>query len=197
MIYKRIILASALLIPFSLFAQEMVQPPLPPLQPATNQQPAPNMQPPPQQGASSFPNGFEPARPSFPQQSGQNSQPPFPTNRGEMSKPPQAREEQGHFKNEDKEDFQDYLDPREFNEAFRQIKDIRREAGRLIKKGKKLQGAEATVSSLEQMLLKLTEHESLLKNADKGSQREALEEFHDLRIWESIETARLQIQFPE
>ncbi len=173
---KKILIAGTFLFPFILLAQEpthgqLLPPPLPQSPQPSSGQPSVNQN-----------------MPRFPLPPG-----------GGMDQPPQPPDRQGqeNFKPEEQPDFRDFVDPRELKDAFRQIKEVRREANRMVKKAKLLKGVESALASLQELLTKLNEHESALKNADPGSQREALQEFHDGRFWEVIEAARIQIEFPQ
>ncbi|MEK7086859.1 MAG: hypothetical protein AAB935_01225 [Patescibacteria group bacterium] len=104
------------------------------------------------------------------------------------SRPEQFEDEMGN--NEPAE----LVDPRELQDTLRQIRDLRKEISRVLKRAKKLSGGANEVAQLNSFLDTVGQFEQKLKSPDVS--RDALQEFRDAQLWEEFNGLRLRIEFP-
>jgi len=113
------------------------------------------------------------------------------------SREPQDRQELMPSQFEDKENGGgpgEFADPREIQDVLRQIKDLRREINRILKRAKKANGAANEVAGLNELLGTLGQFEQKLNASDVD--RSVLQEFWDAQLWEVFNGLRLRVEFP-
>lgn len=127
---------------------------------------------------------------STPAQQLQTPQPP-----SQQLQPVQPQfEEKRMEENEGKEDF---VDPREIQNVLRQIRDMKREGKQLLKRAAKLKNAGEAVVKINEVLSQAGSFESSIQNPPAGtSQREAIQDFYEARLWETLNEARDMIEIP-
>lgn len=132
------------------------------------------------------PPSSEPAPPLQP------SQPQQPTN---VKQEPQTAPTMPTIEDEDMQNgSRDFVDPREVTEVSRQIKDIKREASRLVKKAVKLNLTSET-EGLNSIISLVAGLETKLKTL-ASIDRETLQEFYDAQVWEELNNIRTKIELP-
>ena len=93
---------------------------------------------------------------------------------------------------------EEYVDPKEIKDALRQLTDVKRETQRVLKKAQKLTGFANEVSTLQNLLSEVSTHANTIRNASGGAnQREALQEFYDAQLWDTLNEVRIKIEFPQ
>lgn len=132
------------------------------------------------------PPSSEPAPPPQPSQHQQ------PTN---VEQEPQTAPTMPTIEDEDMQNgSRDFVDPREVTEVSRQIKDIKREASRLVKKAVKLNLTSET-EGLNSIISLVAGLETKLKTLALID-RETLQEFYDAQVWEELNNIRTKIELP-
>ncbi|MBI5138335.1 MAG: hypothetical protein HZA95_00875 [Candidatus Vogelbacteria bacterium] len=96
--------------------------------------------------------------------------------------------------NEDEEP-RDFVDPRQISDALRQIKEVRRETNRLLKRTKSLK-LEAPQSVLNSLLEDLKKSEDAINNAEDGKEQEPVQDFFESRAWEVVQKVRIEVELP-
>ena len=96
---------------------------------------------------------------------------------------------------QEEEDRQELADPREVKDVLRQIKDIRREVQRTLKKAKKL-NLTSEADQLNGILSQVAGFETPLKGPSGTVPREALQDFWDAQVWDTINNIRIMVEMP-
>ncbi|MBI3638393.1 hypothetical protein HY227_01455 [Candidatus Wolfebacteria bacterium] len=123
------------------------------------------------------------------------SPPPQPQESAMQPKREQAPSMQPMSESEN--DPRDFVDPREVKEVLKQIKDIKREANRLVKKAKKLNLTEE-INQLNEILSQVSNLEINIKNTSSESiDRDILQDFYDSQIWDKLNDIRVKIELPD
>lgn len=93
---------------------------------------------------------------------------------------------------------EDFFDPREARQVYREIKDLKREVKRLVSRIKKLPNADAMRSELDALSAKFQSFEATIKTAESTGSglRDAVQEFRDANLWEELNTLRARIEIP-
>lgn len=91
------------------------------------------------------------------------------------------------------------VDPREMDDVLRNIGDLKREIQRTIKEFSKVQGSGAEVRKLNELSAQVKKFESNIKAAQKSGtgMREAMQDYYDEQIWETVNQARRTIEIPK
>lgn len=96
---------------------------------------------------------------------------------------------------------EDFVDPREIMNALRDIKRQKvelRQLSRQVTRLKNVAGAVEMLAKVKELSDQLTTFENNIKNPPGDmTQREALQEFWDARVWETFEELRVRIQLPQ
>ena len=93
---------------------------------------------------------------------------------------------------------EEYVDPKEIKDALRQLGDVKRETQRVLKKAQKSTSFASEVSTLQSLLVDVNTHSNAIRTASVGTnQREALQEFHDAQLWDTLNEVRIKIEFPQ
>ncbi|MEK9134952.1 MAG: hypothetical protein AAB451_01500 [Patescibacteria group bacterium] len=91
---------------------------------------------------------------------------------------------------------EDFVDPREVQQALREIKDIKKELNRLTKQAKKLTNGGATmVSDMNALLEQVAGFENKINEGI--DLRDNIQEFRDAQLWEEVNKFRAQIEIPK
>lgn len=119
-----------------------------------------------------------------------------------QKRPSQNNEEQnqgqgqrgGFFGDEEMEgeNPEDYVDPREIQQVQKQIKDLKKQAARLQTKVQKNASLANEASNLQELVGNITKYEEGVKS---GS-RDALQEFYDAELWETLNGFQARIEIP-
>ncbi|OGG39769.1 hypothetical protein A3A21_02340 [Candidatus Jorgensenbacteria bacterium RIFCSPLOWO2_01_FULL_45_25b] len=112
-------------------------------------------------------------------------------NQGETQLQNPFGNEENEFE-EEGEDPGEYVDPREIQQAQKQISDLKRQAGQLLKKTAKKTTLANETAELQNFLTELGTYAAGIK---EGS-REALQDFYDAELWEKINVWRAKIEMP-
>lgn len=140
---------------------------------------------------------------------GSNKQMPPPGNRDmrgvreikDNKNIPNPPKEKMNF-DEEENDKRDFVDPQQINDALRQIKEVRKEAGHLIKRADKITTPNEQVTkakaSLTTLLESLTKFESNIKamGEDGDRDRDVMQDFWDANVWDVAQEARMAIELP-
>jgi len=92
-------------------------------------------------------------------------------------------------------DRREFVEQREITEVLRQIKDIKREIQRLVKKATKA-NLTAEVAQLNELSAQLLPLETTLKGSPDTISRDTLQEFYDAQMWETLNGIRIKIELP-
>lgn len=140
-----------------------------------------------------IPGAPSPAEPSLPQPAPSNQpQPPQPE--FSPSKPGSPYRESEEVKEE--EYFAGHVDPEEIQNVLRQFKEIQREAKRVLSKAKKIAGSEGAVLKINEVLNHIAELEQTVRNSRGEDLRDALQNFYDSELWDTINEIRASIELP-
>ncbi len=99
------------------------------------------------------------------------------------------------FQEEGEEDRVEMADPREVKDVLRQLKDQRREAQRTIKKATKA-NLTTEVSQLNEILAQISSFEASFKGRTNTITRDAMQDFYDSQLWESVNNIRIRVEMP-
>lgn len=92
---------------------------------------------------------------------------------------------------------EEFVDPQEIKDTLRQLKEIKRDAQRILKKAQKSANFTNEISELNTLLVDISNFYTAISSASGGSaQREALQEFYDAQLWERVNAVRIKIEFP-
>lgn len=89
------------------------------------------------------------------------------------------------------------VDPHEIKNALQQIRDIQVEIKRFQKALKGLKGGEEILATVNELMTQATDYANGIKNASGENQREALQDFYDARLWDSVNEIRNQFVDPK
>lgn len=92
---------------------------------------------------------------------------------------------------------EEFVDPREIKDALRQLNDIKRDAQRTLKKAQKIAGFTNEVQTLGDVLSQVATLSNAIRNASSGDQRDALQEFYDAQLWDTLNEIRTKIELPQ
>ncbi len=93
---------------------------------------------------------------------------------------------------------EDIVDPREVENALREIGRLKGEARGLSKRVARLKNSEEVKQKLNEILQMLDAFSGQIKNPPSHyTEREALMEFYDARMWEEVGAVRAQIELPQ
>lgn len=116
--------------------------------------------------------------------------PTQPSQPGTMMKPMMEGGEEGPS--------EEFVDPREINNALRDIKRMLSEIKKFIKQLKKIQNSADDIAKLNELTSELQTATNNIKNPPADySQREVLQDFYDQNYWETINTYRAKIELPK
>lgn len=97
---------------------------------------------------------------------------------------------------EEEKDRRDIVDPRELKDVLRQIRDLKAEIKRIVRQAKK--NAPNDVEPLNNISIQADKFAANLKNPPTDiTQREALQDFYDARLWEEINAIRARTELPQ
>lgn len=111
---------------------------------------------------------------------------PQPT---EPQKPTPVIEENGEM------DRRDFVEPREIQEVLRQIKDLKKEAARILKKATKA-NLSIEIGQINELVSQITTVETALKGSVDTISRDTLQDFYDSQAWEQLNNIRIKIEMP-
>lgn len=136
-------------------------------------------------------------QPEQPQQYQQPAQTDNQQQFNEIKQQPKIEIPQQNFIEEEQMEME-IVDPREVQNALRDIKRMQSEIKKFAKQLKKLPNSATDVSFCENLLAKLGEHYGAIsKPTENESLREALQEFWDERYWEEVNKLRAKIELPK
>ncbi|MDP3725501.1 MAG: hypothetical protein Q8R20_03480 [Nanoarchaeota archaeon] len=101
-------------------------------------------------------------------------------------------EEEGFGFESEEVDQQDYVDPREIQQAQKQINDLKKQAQRLVKKVAKNAALANEAVELQNFLTELGNYATGIQSGA----RETLQEFYDAELWERINGFQARIEMP-
>ncbi len=108
--------------------------------------------------------------------------------------PPSLESEKGPgIPEEDRRE--EFVDPQEIRDVLRQIKDIKREANRIIKKATKA-GFTAETAKLNELVMQVSATEAALRGSKDRVSRDTLQDFYDAQIWDTMNNIRVKIELP-
>lgn len=90
---------------------------------------------------------------------------------------------------------EEWVDPREVQQALKEMKDMKRELNRLVKQAKKLSNGATLASGMNTLLEQVASFESKINEG--VDLRDNIQEFRDAQIWEEINKFRAQIEIPK
>ncbi|MDO8474287.1 MAG: hypothetical protein Q7S62_01985 [bacterium] len=116
-----------------------------------------------------------------------------------QEKQTQQQTPQSFFEGEDlgQEEFVDVVDPRELKQVVSQINDLKRQIKQVLKKAQKAVAFANEVSELNNLLSEVDRFSNTIKNAAPEDQRDALQEFYDAQLWETLNGIRTKIELPQ
>lgn len=98
-------------------------------------------------------------------------------------------------------DQRDAVNPREVKDTLRGFKDLKREITRVTKDFKKVEGSGNEVRKLTELLAQVNQMESAIKAAQKSGDddalRDALQDWYDAQVWDTVNQSRQTIQIPK
>lgn len=89
---------------------------------------------------------------------------------------------------------EEFVDPKEVQQALREIKDQKRELTRLAKQAKKLAGGESILGEINTLLEQAIGFENSINEG--VNLRDAIQEFRDAQIWEQLNSIRAKVEIP-
>lgn len=89
---------------------------------------------------------------------------------------------------------EDFVDPREVQQALREIKDQKKELTRLARQVKKLAGGESILGEINALLEQIIGFENSINEG--VNLRDAIQEFRDAQIWEELNGIRAKVEIP-
>lgn len=92
-------------------------------------------------------------------------------------------------------DRRDFIEPREIQEVLRQIKDLKKEAAKILKKAKKA-GLTVEINQIKELVSQITAIETTLKGSPDTISRDTLQDFYDSQAWEQLNSIRIKIELP-
>lgn len=98
---------------------------------------------------------------------------------------------------QEQEEFIDLVDPRELKQVFNQFNDLKRQVKQVLKKAQKQTAFANEVSELNSLSSEIDGFSNAIRNAAPGDQREALQEFYDAQLWETLNSIRVKIELPQ
>lgn len=118
---------------------------------------------------------------------------PLPPQPGEPQKPMPPGDGQFFPPEDNGDDFRDMVEPREIQDALRQMKDVQREIKRVLKKAKKV-GFENELSQLNDLSSQVSGFQQKLQGT---VDRETMSEFWDTHFWDTFNVIRIKIELPD
>ncbi len=98
---------------------------------------------------------------------------------------------------QEQEEFIDLVDPRELKQVQSQLNDLKRQSKQILKKAQKTAVFANEVSELNILLSEVDRFSNAIKNAVPEDQREAIQEFYDAQLWETLNNIRVKIELPQ
>ncbi|MDO8558995.1 MAG: hypothetical protein Q7R84_01560 [bacterium] len=89
---------------------------------------------------------------------------------------------------------EEFVDPKEVQQALREIKDQKRELTRLAKQAKKLAGGEGILGEISALLEQAAGFENSINEGI--NLRDSIQEFRDAQIWEELNKIRAKVEIP-
>lgn len=89
------------------------------------------------------------------------------------------------------------VDPQEIKNALQQIRDIQIELKRFQKSLKGLKGGEEILATVNELMAQAADYANAIKNSSADNQREVLEDFYSVRLWDSVNEIRGQFVEPK
>ncbi len=121
---------------------------------------------------------------------------PPPPMEGALTPSQPANNQQGGHDEENQQDPQDFVDPRQIQEGLRNINQFRNEAKRTLREVKK-QASQADLDELNGVLAEVDRLYSVASNSSNLSDaNDAVREFYDNQYWEKINAVRARLQIP-
>src|SRR3989338_344021 len=138
-------------------------------------------------------------RSQFQQPSNPQIQPAFPVKeeQGKMQEQQNQQSVQQFFEEEEQQEFVDRVDPRELKQVQSQINDLKRQIKQVLKKAQKKAAFANEVTELNSLLSEVDGFSNAIKNAALEDQRDALQEFYDAQLWETLNNIRVKIELPQ
>ncbi len=90
------------------------------------------------------------------------------------------------------EDQQDFVEPREIQQVQKQISDLKKQATRLLAKAQKSTALASEASEVQNFINELAKYASSVK----AGTRDALQEFYDAELWETMNGFQARIEMP-
>jgi len=115
---------------------------------------------------------------------------------GDIQNQPQQPAPQPFFE-EEEQGQQEFVDPQEIKQVLSQLNDLRRQIRQVLKKAQKVAAFANEVSELQRLLSEVDKFSNAIKNAVLEDVREALGEFYDAQLWETVDNIRTKIELPQ
>ncbi|MFA5050576.1 MAG: hypothetical protein WC499_00455 [Patescibacteria group bacterium] len=149
--------------------------------------------------------GGEGQQTSQPGQPMQNQQMPQPMNNTQsnqikpnQTQPKQVQVNQNQDQNEEGQDQNDFVDPQEIKGVTKQIKDMKKQIKTLTTALKKLPNLSEEGAKLQEINSQLDIFAQNIKTPPTDmTQREAMQEFYDAQLWETLNEIRMKVEFPK
>src|SRR3989344_7141156 len=128
-------------------------------------------------------------------------QPPMPSaipqDPNQQFQPQQPDQEQGFSQEQEKrEDFQQFVDPRQIQDGLRNMNQFRNETKRTIRQIKK-QASAADNEELSKIIAEVDQlYATAANSSDMEAANEAIQEFHQNQYWDSVNKIRSRIEIP-
>lgn len=101
------------------------------------------------------------------------------------------------FFEEEEQRPEEFVDPREIKQVLSQLNDLKRQIKQVLKKAQKVATFANEVSELNSLLAEVDRFSNAIKNASSEDQRDALQEFYDAQLWETLNDIRIKIELPQ
>lgn len=118
---------------------------------------------------------------------------------GDQSLPPGQPNSQRQPAAEEREEHEEFFDPREIKQILKEIKQLRSDIKRINSQLRKIAGSEGDIAALDGIRSQLDQHQSLLSksSASNSELREAAQDFRDSNFWEQLNKYRAKAELPQ
>lgn len=97
------------------------------------------------------------------------------------------------------EEREEFIDPREVKNSLREIRDMKKDLKRLVSSSKRIPNADAIKSEINSLLVKIQGFEDSIKNAASSNVgvRDAIDEYREAELWNEISSLRVRVELPK
>jgi archaellum component FlaC len=110
---------------------------------------------------------------------------------------PEQGAPQPFFEEEDQMQQEEYVDPGEIKRVLSELNDLKRQIKQVLKKAQKVATFASEVNELNSLLSEVDGLSNTIRNASPGDQRDALQEFYNAQVWDTLNSIRTKIELPK